>query len=151
LQNIGHGAIISHSGMQPPLPSRAGKVAAEGTSTIPRDCAWVPWRGCQRDENAMGADVWFCVDTHASFSVAIVLPPLLCQSINGQYVATEIGFYEKLRFSSVCISFAESTRFDVASCQFLNSRRVKYTTSGPRMAVTGKLFGFLYLELYEKW
>jgi len=102
--------------MQPPLPSRAGKVAEEGTSTIPRDCARVPLRGCQRYEERKGADVWCFVDTHASFSVAIVLPPLLCQSINGQYVATEIGFCEKLRCSSVCISFAESTRFDVASC-----------------------------------
>jgi hypothetical protein len=48
LRNIGHGAIIIHAGMQPPLPFRPGKVAEEGTSTIPRDCARVPLRGCQR-------------------------------------------------------------------------------------------------------
>ena len=54
LHNIGHGVIISHSRMQPPFPSRAGKVAEEGTSTIPRDCARVPLRGCQRYEERKG-------------------------------------------------------------------------------------------------
>jgi hypothetical protein len=54
LQNVGHGSIISHSGMQFPLPLRAEKVAEEDTSTIPRDCARFALCGCQRNEERTG-------------------------------------------------------------------------------------------------
>jgi hypothetical protein len=73
----------------PPPPTPAGKVAEKGTSTMPGDCARVALRGCQRLRQTRGALVFDFLWTrmHLLGLRLSVLPPLPCESINGQYVA----------------------------------------------------------------